>query len=110
MVTEMAKIHVSIVVVLILGDYDDQLQWPFIGDVVVELQNWKENKGHYKKTISVSAANGFDKVTEGVFGAPWGIPQFIAHSSLPYNSTTKTEYLQRDFLRLRVCQVTTYRQ
>ena len=101
--------HVSLAVILISGEYDDQLQWPFIGDVVVGLQNWKENKGHYKKTISIKAASGFDKVTEGVLGTPWGI-QFIAHSSLPYNSTTKTEYLQQDCLRLRVYQVTTFQQ
>ena len=94
--------YVSVAVTLISGEYDDQLQWPFVGNFVVELQNWNENKGHYKKTISVRAANGFDKVTEGVFGALWGIPQFIAHSLLSYNSITNTEYLQRDCLRLRV--------
>ena len=99
--------HVSVGVVLISGEYDDQLRWPFVGDVVVGLQNWKENKGHYKKTIPVRAANGFNKVTEGVFGAPRGIRQFIAHSSLPYNSTSNTEYLQtaQDCLKLRVYQV-----
>ena len=98
--------HVSLAVVLISGEYDDQLQWPFVGNVVVELQNWKENKGHYKKIISVRIADGFNKVTEGVFGAWLGISQFIAHYSLPYNWTTNTEYLQRDCLRLGVYHVT----
>ena len=34
------------------GEYDDTLAWPFTGDVVVEILNWREHKNHQKYTIS----------------------------------------------------------
>ena len=94
--------HISVYVCLMAGEYDDHLQWPFVGDVVIELLNWKENKKHYQKTVSVKATSGFVRVFEGVYGPLQGYSQFILHSSLSYNSTTNTEYLQDDCLRFRI--------
>ena len=35
------------------GDYDNNLQWPFEGDIVIEVLSWKENNHHYRgDTIS----------------------------------------------------------
>ena len=82
--------------------YDDQLQWPFVGNVVIELLNWKENKKHHQTTVQVKATNGFVRVLEGEYGTSQGYSRFISHSSLLYNSTTNTEYLQNDCLRFRV--------
>ena len=87
--------HISVYVCIIAGEYDDQLQWPFVGDAVIELLNWKENKKHHQTTVSVEANCGFVQVLEGTYGTSRGYSKFISHSSLSYNSTTNTEYLYR---------------
>ena len=84
------------------GEHDQHLQWPFTGDITMELLNWKEDRGHSKKTQSIAAADGFTRVKEGMFGRSRVWLQFISHSFLSYNPTTNTEYLQDDCLRLRV--------
>ena len=38
--------HVAAYVHLMRGEHDDQLQWPFEGDVYIELLNWREDKKH----------------------------------------------------------------
>ena len=44
------------------GDHDDQLQWPFVGDIEFMLLNWLEDKGHYRKTLSIEASDGLVRV------------------------------------------------
>ena len=84
---------VSVSAYLVKGEHDDQLQWPFEGDLIIELLNWRKNKGHHRKTVTVTAA-------EEEF--------VISHSSLFYDPTTNTEYLHDDCLRLRVKTVSIY--
>ena len=98
--------HISMYVQLMTGDNDDQLQWPFVGDINIMLLNWRENKGHFKKNISINAASDFVRVLDCNFGTSFGYANFISHSSLSYNSSTNTEYLQDDCLRFRVNMVT----
>ena len=44
--------YMSLHAILIKGKYDDTLAWPFTGDVVVELLNWREDKNHKEHTLS----------------------------------------------------------
>ena len=97
--------HISASVVLLAGEYDDKLQWPFIGDVVIELLNWRENKKHHKKIASINSTSNFIHVLESMYGTSLGYSKFISHSSLSYNSTTNTKYLQEDCLRFRVSMI-----
>ena len=98
--------HVSVYVNIMAGDNDDQLQWPFVGDIDIMLLNWRANNGHHKMTLLINASNGVVRVLEGEFGKSVGCLKFITHSSLPYNHSTNTEYLQDDCLRFRVNMVT----
>ena len=91
--------HVSICATLMRGEHDQHLQWPFTGDIIFELLNWRENKGHHKKTLYINSGHGYVRVR---YGKSECYHQFISHSSLPYNSTTNTEYFQDGCLRLRV--------
>ena len=100
--------HVSVYVQLLAGDNDDQLQWPFVGDIILELVNWRKDKGHHSKTLSIGVACGLDKVTEGTVGMSFGLSQFVSHSCLSYNRSTNTEYLRNDSLHLRVKQIAVY--
>ena len=82
------SIHVSIYVTLMRGEYDDQLKWLFEGDVV-ELRNWKEDKGRHKDTFSSAKLDGYYRVNgRSMDERKLGRDQFISHFSLLYNSTT----------------------
>ena len=37
--------HISVFFTVMAGEYDDQLEWPYVGKIDVELLNWRENKG-----------------------------------------------------------------
>ena len=94
--------HVSIFTTLMKGEHDQHLQWPFTGVIIFELLNWREDKEHHNKTLSINSSSGYVRVTQSMYGASHGYRQFIPHSSLLYNPATNTEYLQDDCLRLRV--------
>ena len=84
------------------GEYDDQLEWPFVGKIDIEILNWREDKGHHKMTMSIVDSNGFAKVKEGDFGESGGYVHFITHSSLAYTPMKNTVYLLEDCLRFRI--------
>ena len=46
-----AGTHVSVFVCLMCGEYDDDLPWPFRGDVTIQLLNQRRDKGHEEKTV-----------------------------------------------------------
>ena len=107
--------HISIYAYLMKGDYDNNLQWPFEGDVVIELLNWREDNHHYRgDTISFKKPNDSEGsitshvVDDELLTTKFQGLDFISHSSLLYNPDTNTEYLQNDCLRLRVVDVAVY--
>ena len=88
--------HVSVFVAVMRGEYDDQLKWPFTGEVTVRLINIEENAGHWDKTIYFdnSVPLMYRYKPEGCIShAGWGCPGFVAHSDLPYNASKNTAYL-----------------
>ena len=93
--------HLSIYAGIIKGQHDDRIQWPFTGTIIIELLNWLEDKEHYEMTLSIDTNDDCDRVTEGEYGDPYGYDQFISHSSLT-SSTTNTQYLYQDCIRVRV--------
>ena len=93
--------HLSIYAYIMKGQHDGRLQWPFTGTIIIELLNWLEDKEHYKKTLPISTKHDFVRVTEGEFGNNYGYYQFISQSSLT-SSTTNTQYLYQDCIRVRV--------
>ena len=98
--------HIAVLVTIMAGDHDDQVRWPFFGDIVIELVNWRDDMRHYTKTIMTNGMS--DKVTKGTVGSSYGLPQFISHSLLSYNPISNTEYLHNDSLCLRVKQAAVY--
>ena len=104
--------NIGMFVFLMKGPTDDQLQWPFRGDVVVELVNWRSDRGHHSKITSFSfncTPTACARVMDGERSpTSWGYEYFIPHSSLPYNAQTGTEYLQNDCLHFRVKEVAVY--
>ena len=93
--------HLSICALIMKGQHDDRLQWPFTGTIIFELLNWLEDKKHYKMTLSIDTNDDINRVTEGEYGDPYGYNQFISQSSLT-SSATNTQYLYQDCIRMRV--------
>ena len=108
--------HISIFAFLMRGDYDNNLKWPFEGNVTIELLNWNENSHHYRGgIISFDIISDFNdcvsrtRVTDRRYSCgACGVLDFIPHSSLLCNPDTNTEYLQDDCLHLRVVDVAVY--
>ena len=94
--------HVSVFVFLNRGEYDDQLKWPFCGDITIQLLNQSRDKGHLAMTVRYNDGVGDDVAGRVVgqeratFGR--GYVQFIAHTKL---NTENKEYLKNDCLKFR---------
>ena len=102
-----AGTHVTVGVYLMRGEYDDNLVWPFRGDVTFHLVNRKVDEGHVEWTANFNDSTPVEvagRVMEGE-RAPcgWGPDQFISHSALGYGRNT--EFFDKDALEFRVTSV-----
>ena len=88
--------HVSVLVDILKGDHDDNLDWPFIGTFSIELLNQLEDDNHYCKTVN------FTKEQNKRAGSNLGYGKFIPHSELSHNPFDNTQYLKDDTLYFRV--------
>ena len=74
--------HMSCYIVLVPGEYDDELEWPFQGEVTVELLNQRKDRHHKKLIIKYDHSTPKDckkRVTK-TMSQSWGEDQFIALS------------------------------
>ena len=100
--------HLSVGTALMRGEYDNELEWPFEGDIRVELLNWRADKNHHSDTIPFSRYTDPDgrhtsRVTNKETESSYGNIHFISHTDLA--PTTNTEYLRDDYLKLRVSAI-----
>lgn len=95
--------HVSVYTRILQGRNDGNLNWPFVGILIVTLLNqWEDNNHHMKKVKP--ALQSFDVDT----GTTRGCAKFISHTHLAHDPVKNTEYLREDtiFLRVSVQEVT----
>ena len=102
--------HVSIGVGMMKGEYDDSLIFPFRGVFTVEIINWQKDTHHIKCTILYTKNRDDDIgdriLLEGYAPVHLYIPDVLPYTSLPYNPTTNTQYLDDDdCMRIRVLKV-----
>ena len=55
--------HLSAFMCLMQGDFEDQLQWPFRGDIGIKMVNQDEDKDHIIKIAKFSSGVPCQKVT-----------------------------------------------
>lgn len=106
--------HLAVHVALMCGDHDDKLQWPFHGEITVQLRNLLADRHHATGVIK------FTEMTPSEFSSRvkqpkegeeeslregWGLRRFILHSELRYNSVKNRQYLKDDKLCFRVINV-----
>ena len=92
---------VAVVVSIVKGDYDDQLQWPFEGIITVQALNHISNSAHSVSQKFKFSGGGYEcqRVTDETqleYGC-W-CDQFIRYDSLYYNQMNNSQYLKVDCL------------
>ena len=92
------------------GEYDDTLAWPFTGDVVVEILNWREDKNHQKYTLSFHKGLSRTSINRilNIDIAQFGCQQTVPYSILSYNHSKNTEFLRNDCIHIKVKSVDVY--
>ena len=96
LIADLNDTHLSVYVHLMRGKFDDQLQWPFQGNVTVRLLNQRDGKYH-EHTIHFTKLNNAGRVIKtDISNGGIGITNFISHSELLLH------YLQNDTLRFQL--------
>ena len=98
--------HVSVYTCLMQGEFDHQLQWPFRGEITIQLLNQLGDKNHATGTIRFTDRTP-DMYTCRVTDAEraekgWGQQKFIAHTDLSFNFVKNRQYLKDDCLCFRM--------
>jgi TNF receptor-associated factor 4 len=88
--------HVSVHTLVVEGEHDAGLKWPFVGKVTFTLLNQLEDKNHHTNSMALETTNNAH------VGTTWGEPQFILHSSLAHDLVRNTQYLKDDTLYFRM--------
>ena len=101
--------HVSVFAILMQGEFDEHLKWPFQGIVVLQLCNQLEDKHHCGDIINFSETRNskcISRVTSGEMAeSGWGIYTFISHNDLKFKQSNNCQYLQNDCLHFRIITV-----
>jgi hypothetical protein len=72
--------HLSLFFVILQGDYDATLQWPFSGTVKMKLLSQDKNfSDHYKEFRSSPNSNSFER-PKNERNPPTGFPEFSTHT------------------------------
>ena len=97
--------HVSVFCCLNRGEYDDQLKWPFRGDITIQLLNQIRDEGHWEISFPFH-----DKVPDDTAGrvvgkeraSGRGYRQCIPHTEL---NTENKQYLKNNCLKFRISTI-----
>lgn len=105
--------YVDVLVHTMKGEFDSRLQWPFKGEITVQLVNQKEGGEHYEKKLvecNDSTEEGYNDVFDRLMECSkseqgWPVlSEFISHADL-YKPEEGKEYLKNDTLKFRVTKV-----
>ncbi len=86
--------HISVFAGIQEGKHDEELNWPFVGEIAITLLNQLEDDNHYTMTLDVT---GYD-----IRGHSFGYIKFIPHTELGHNPIMNTQYLKDNTLHFRV--------
>ena len=96
--------HLSVFVCLMRGEFDDQLEWPFQGNITVKLVNQEEDRDHMIRILCSRNAGGRCErvMTRERINNGWGIDQFLSHAEL------QPKYLKNDCIKLHIKNIDVY--
>ena len=85
------------------GKNDDNLPWPFTGEVTITLLNQLEDENHHTRTISFPQYNVASmRVVEDDRGSAIGHTKFISKDKLDYDAANYCQYLKDDSLYFQI--------
>ena len=104
--------HVAIYGILMKGEYDDYLSWPFCADIVIDILNWRDDHSHHREILHFNNDSCDDACTRVYDGtlAPrgQGNNKVILLSELFSNIFLSTKYLGDDCMRIRIYDIAIY--
>ncbi len=66
--------HVSVFACIVKGKYDENLNWPFVGDITFQLLNQLEDKNHYSNILNITSYYNMTIFSDSC----WGLAQFYS--------------------------------
>ena len=95
--------HLGVTIRMMCGEFDDQLKWPFRGDITFQLMNQEEDDDHVVKTVPFNE-NTPDEYTIRVTGKEmndcgWGNAKVLPLSEL------EPKYLKNNCIKLSITKV-----
>ena len=101
--------HISLYVILMKGENDMALTWPFRGSVTILILNWRDDTGHIQGVVNFDEYTPKEwckRIFEGERATNGrGKHRFISHNALNYNPENKTEFLYNDSVCFKVLKV-----
>lgn len=100
--------HVSLLVYLLPGEYDESLKWPFRGTVKIQILNERREGNHFESVVEFTEDTPLvnsAQVTNRDRSTGWGNSLFIEHSKLGYDAAMDCELLKYNRLRFVVTAV-----
>jgi hypothetical protein len=98
--------HLSVYVHLMRGEFDDQLKWPYRGEVTVKLVNQEEDKDHVVKTVHFTTSLSDKSCNRVIAGdrasSGPGYSRFLSLTRL------RPKYLKNDCIKLCIKRVKIY--
>ncbi|XP_074207961.1 TNF receptor-associated factor 5 isoform X3 [Camelus bactrianus] len=91
--------HLSLYFVVMRGEFDSLLQWPFRQRVTLMLLDQSGKKNHIVETFKADPNSSSFKRPDGEMNIASGCPRFVAHSTL---ENAKNTYIKDDTLFLKV--------
>ena len=104
--------HVSIYGYLMKGDYDDELNWPFTADVVLDILNWRGDHNHHRVVLQFnddtsSSARVYDADDLAPVGR--GVAKAIKIGTLVVNDwSSEKQYLSEDCMCIKIHDIVLY--
>ena len=95
--------YTSVLIHMMRGEFDDQLQWPFRGIITVMLVDQEGGEDHWSQQVHITKRTP-DEVADRVQKSErtkkgWGLFQYIPHSKL------EPKYLKNDRLCFQIGQI-----
>ena len=97
---------------------DNVLTFPFCGDILIQIVNWRENKNHTEQLIEFNEktdprgeygarVTGLAGLLSGRQFRGYGFPNFLSHDFLEFDESRNTQYVSDDdSLHIRVMKIT----